>query len=143
NGEDTSSRGIQEEQVVPAKLKEIQEDISAFNSEINKITLHKNEEDILQAIGSTGLDNNDQLVKELQDLRGSMNLNSFKTMIYNYRKKLIDKKLIQTHPLDLPMKGYRNVELFELTDLGRTMYQELFGRPAVESNLVKRKNQHS
>lgn len=133
-------------QPTPSKLQDIKEDISSFNAEINKITLHKNEEAILKVLGSTGVDNNDNLVSELQGIksvRGNLNENSFKTMVYNYRKRLLEKKLIQTHSLDLPMKGYRNMELFELTDLGRDMYQQVYGQPAVESYLVKRKNQHT
>lgn len=125
------------------KIKAIKEEIQNFNSPVNDVNLHPTEENILRAIGETGVDNNDVLAKQLESIRGSLNNNSFKTMLYNYRKKLIEKGIIETETLELPMKGYHKVELFKLTQKGINLYQAMYNKPPVESNMVKRLHQHS
>lgn len=128
---------------VSSKLTDIKQDISSFSSEINDVTLHQIEESILKVIGETGVDNNDGLVKELESIRGANSINSFKTMIYNYRKRLIEKKLLDIEILDLPMKGYNNVELMKLSQKGISMYKHLCNKDPQPSYMVKRKNQHT
>jgi hypothetical protein len=125
------------------KILEIKQDIQSFSADSKDLTLQKTEEDILKVVGDTGVDNHDYLVKELENLRANLNPTSFKSMLYNHRKKLIDKGLIETTIIELPMKGYNKVELFKLSIKGIEVYQQLYRKAPVQSNMTKRLNQHS
>lgn len=130
-------------QVKNEKLEQLKDEIATFKESSEDVTLHKNEESILKAIAETGFDTIDALTKDLEHIRNGLNPGSFKTMLYNYKKKLVEKKLLDVQIVETPLKGYHKVELFKLSSKGIALYQKLYGKSPVASNMTKRLNQHS